>query len=107
MISQRLRSAVKKSGLRQYRLAHGIGVHHSTLSCWLNGISAVETGDPRVLRLGALLGVPAAECFDFAESMETVEDADSSKIQLAQPSHSSTVGTQRPVTPRVKTRQSR
>jgi transcriptional regulator with XRE-family HTH domain len=64
VISQRLRFAVKTSGSRQYQLARAIGVHHSTLSCWLNGISEVAAGDPRVVRLGAILGVPAGECFE-------------------------------------------
>ena len=64
MISQRLKSAVKHSGRRQYQLARAIGVHHSTLSCWLCGISDVQDNDPRVLALGDILGVPSSECFE-------------------------------------------
>lgn len=64
MISQRLRSAVKNSGRRQYELARAIEVHHSTLSCWLCGISDVRHNDPRVLKLGTILSVPADECFE-------------------------------------------
>lgn len=78
MISQRLRFAVKTSGHRQYQLARAIKVHHSTLSCWLNGISDVRLGDARVLKLGAILGVPASECFE--ESTVGAED-DSLKLQ--------------------------
>ena len=66
MISQRLRFAVKTSRYRQYQLARAIGVHHSTLSCWLNGISEVPPGDPRVVQLGSILNIPASECFDQA-----------------------------------------
>ena len=64
MISERLRHAIRTSGRRQYLWARDIGVHHSTLSCWLCGISDVKDNDPRVLRLGAMLSVPAAECFE-------------------------------------------
>jgi hypothetical protein len=73
MISQRLRFAVKTSRHRQYELARAIRVHHSTLSCWLNGISDVQNGDPRVVRLGAILGVPAGECFEQETRPEGVK----------------------------------
>lgn len=81
MISQRLRFAVKTSPIRQYKLARGIGVHHSTLSCWLNGISAVQSGDPRIVKLGAILGVPARECFE--ELVASAEEGDCAKVQGA------------------------
>ena len=63
-ISGRLLTAVRTTRLRQYQLAQLIRVHPSTLSAWLNGIFPVQYGDPRVLQLGAILGVPASECFD-------------------------------------------
>jgi hypothetical protein len=64
MISERLRFAVKTSPYPQYKLAHAINVPPSTLSCWLNGISPVPDGDPRVIRLGEILQIPERECFD-------------------------------------------
>ena len=64
MISQRLKSAVKKCGRRQYQLARAIGISHSTLSCWLCDISDVRHNDPRVLKLGEILSVPADACFE-------------------------------------------
>ncbi len=79
MISQRLKSAVKNSGRRQYQLAHAIGVHHSTLSCWLNGISDVQFGDRRVLDLGAILGVPETECFE--ESITPTSQGNSLRVE--------------------------
>ena len=63
MISRRLRLAIKNSGPRQYDYAHVIKVHPSTLSGWLNGISRVRHGDPRIVQLGAMCGVPARACF--------------------------------------------
>jgi transcriptional regulator with XRE-family HTH domain len=82
MISQRLRFAVKTSRHRQYELARAIGVNHSTLSCWLNGISEVQTGDPRVVKLGAILDVPASECFE--EPAAGTNNSDSRKIPRMQ-----------------------
>jgi transcriptional regulator with XRE-family HTH domain len=69
-ISQRVKAAVKRSGRRQYELARAIGVHHSTLSCWLCGISDVQDGDCRVVALGQILGVPASECFEESSDNE-------------------------------------
>jgi hypothetical protein len=31
-----------------------------------HGVSHVQTDDPRVVKLGAILGVPADECFEFS-----------------------------------------
>ena len=66
MISERLRFAVKTSRFRQYQLARAIGVHHSTLSCWLNGICDVRPGDPRVLKLASILNISPLDCFEQA-----------------------------------------
>ena len=63
-MSQRLRHAIKTSPFRQYQLAHVVQVHPTTLSAWVNGIYAVREGDPRVLKLAELLGVPPGEAFE-------------------------------------------
>jgi len=78
-ISERLHLAVKTSTFRQYKLARAIGVHHSTLSCWLNGISDVQFGDRRVLDLGAILGVPETECFE--ESITPSKQGNSLRVE--------------------------
>jgi hypothetical protein len=65
-LSKRLLHAVKTSGERQYRLAQKLNMHPSTLSCWVNGIVPVPVDDPRILELGALLGLAASECFEKA-----------------------------------------
>jgi DNA-binding transcriptional regulator YdaS (Cro superfamily) len=61
MLSTELRTAIKISRLRQYQIAHLIGVHPTTLSAWINGISRVDHDDPRVAKLADLVGVPR-EC---------------------------------------------
>jgi hypothetical protein len=68
MISQRLRLAIKNCGVPQYVLAKLLPVNHSTLSAWLCGISPVRRGDPRIVQLGSLVGVPARACFARPES---------------------------------------
>jgi transcriptional regulator with XRE-family HTH domain len=62
-ISRRLRAAVKTADVRQYRLAEAIGVDNSRLSAWMCGIDTVRLNDPRIVQLGALVGVPARACF--------------------------------------------
>jgi len=63
VISQRLIRAVRLSGRRQYEIAHSAKLHPSTLSKILNGIEIVRPGDPRVLRLGKVLGIPERKLF--------------------------------------------
>jgi len=63
-ISTELRQAVKLAPNRQYELAQVIGIHPSTLSGWISGAFGVRDGDPRVVRLAELLGVPRDRAFD-------------------------------------------
>lgn len=63
MISDRMRRATKLSRVPQYRLAQLIGVHPSTLSCWVNSITDPKPGDSRVLQLAQMLSVPDSEAF--------------------------------------------
>jgi transcriptional regulator with XRE-family HTH domain len=59
MLTRTLRAAVKTSTLRQYQLAHLVGVHPATLSAWMNGIYDVSPDDARLRKLGRLVGLPA------------------------------------------------
>ena len=68
MLSEQLRAAVKLSRVRQYQLARGIGVDPSTLSGWLIGARKVRPGDPRVIALGVMVGVPPDHCFAETET---------------------------------------
>ena len=57
MLSRSLRAAIKTSHLRQYQLAHLVGVHPATLSAWMNGIYYVSPDDARLRKLGQLVGL--------------------------------------------------
>lgn len=64
MLSQKFKAAVKLSSRRAYQIAHEAGLHPSTLSKLLNGIEKVKPGDPRVLRVGKVIGLRPQECFE-------------------------------------------
>ncbi len=63
-ISEKFRIALKTSPVRMYRLAQQAGLHPSSLSKFVNGIAPVKVDDPRLLRLGALLGLRPEELFE-------------------------------------------
>ena len=71
MISKRLRYSVKLDDRRGYVIAHEAGMAPSTLSRLINGIEIVRPGDPRVIAIGHVLGIPPDECF---ESQNTEEE---------------------------------
>ena len=64
MISKELKAAVKLSNLKSYQIAQTAGLHPSTLSKIICGIEQVKENDDRVLRIGAVLGLPASHCFE-------------------------------------------
>jgi hypothetical protein len=64
VVSQRLRLAVRTSRYRSYELAKVATVAPGTFSAWVNGIVSVHDGDPRIIRVGAALGVTAEQCFE-------------------------------------------
>ena len=64
MVSSKFKNAVKLSNLRAYQVAHLSGLHPSTLSRIVCGIERVKAGDPRVLRVAKVVGVPESECFE-------------------------------------------
>ena len=63
MVSEKLRAAIKLGRIPAYKIAHMAGMDPSTLSKLICGISKVKKGDPRVVAVGRVLGVPAEECF--------------------------------------------
>jgi transcriptional regulator with XRE-family HTH domain len=71
-LSEKFRIALKSSPVRMYRLAQQVGLHPSTLSKFLNGIAPVKAEDPRLLRLGALLGLGADELFEARRNEGTL-----------------------------------
>ena len=63
MISRKLKIALKLSPIPEYRIAQKAGLNPSVLSKLTCGIIHVKNGDPRVIKVGKILGIPADECF--------------------------------------------
>ena len=74
-LSTKFRTALKLSPVRMYRLAQQAGLHPSSLSKLLNGIAPAKAKDPRLLRLGTLLGLGAEELFEEREHGETFDNS--------------------------------
>ena len=62
-VSDKLRAAIKLGHTPAYRIAHEAELDPSTLSKLVCGIVKVKKGDPRVIRVGEILGIPGDECF--------------------------------------------
>ena len=63
-ISRRLFEAVKLDRRTARELAVAIGMHESQLSSILHGYRTVKRNDPRMVRLGKLVGVKREELFE-------------------------------------------
>jgi hypothetical protein len=63
MVSKEFITAVRLSGVRQYKLAHKAGLHPSVLSRIICGIDHVKPGDQRVLKVAEALGFPKENIF--------------------------------------------
>ena len=63
MISEKLRTTIKLGKEPAYKIAHKAGIDPSTLSKLICGIVKVKPGDPRVIKVGKVLGIPAEDCF--------------------------------------------
>jgi len=63
MVSEKLRAAIKLNQVPAYKVAHKAGLDPSTLSKLICGIAKVKYGDPRVIKVGKILGIPAEDCF--------------------------------------------
>lgn len=70
-IGPALRHAIfeyRAGGGRQYVLAQRLDEHPSFISHIVHGSVPIRADDPRVLRLAAILGVPAEEAFAHIDS---------------------------------------
>jgi len=72
-------------GVRQSEIAIQAGFHPTAVSKLLHDAVPVRAGDPRVVRLGAALGIPAEECFEQIDrgEIEPVRDGPSATIGAA------------------------
>ena len=62
-VSEEFRAKVKLNEMPAYRIAQKAGMDPSTLSKLICGIATIKPNDPRVVRVGKVLGIPAEECF--------------------------------------------
>ena len=53
----------------QYKVAIRANVHPSLLSKWLIGAQKVNSGDPRLLKIGKILGLTPDEIFQDGNEM--------------------------------------
>jgi len=67
MVSQKLKAKIKLSSEPAYKIAHKAGIDPTTLSKLICGIVKVRHGDPRVIAVGRVLGVPEEKCFSECE----------------------------------------
>jgi hypothetical protein len=63
MISEKFKIAVKLDPRQQYKLAWMAGVNPTVLSQIITGYIRPKPGDPRVIKVGKILGIPAEDCF--------------------------------------------
>lgn len=64
MISRRFKAEIKLGATPAYKIAQKAGVDSSTLSKIMCGIVTVKPQDPRVLKVGKILGLKPEECFE-------------------------------------------
>jgi len=62
-ISQELYEALRLSKRNHYEIAQEVGVHPSVLSKILNGAEPLRPNDPRVVRVGRVLGISRKSLF--------------------------------------------
>ena len=64
MVSEKLIVAIKLSDVPAYKIAQQAELDSSTLSKLICGIDKVKRGDPRVIKVGKILGLSAEDCFE-------------------------------------------
>jgi hypothetical protein len=67
VVSDQLRIAAKLNRRPFYELAKESGINPGSGYKIIRGIDSVQENDPRIIRLGELLGVPASKCFAVEE----------------------------------------
>ena len=66
-VSNTFKEAIKDSPFPRFEIAVAAGLHPSTLSQLLCGIREVKPEDPRIIAVGAVLGLKGEECFTEQE----------------------------------------
>ena len=63
-LSQQFHICLKLGGMRQYKAAQKVKVDPTTPSKLVNGAEKIKDRDPRILAVGAVLGLKPEECFE-------------------------------------------
>jgi len=63
-VSDKFKARVKLNDKPGYRIAQAADLDPSVLSKLLHGITRIKPNDPRVIKVGEVLGLSAQECFD-------------------------------------------
>jgi hypothetical protein len=63
MVSKKFRDSVKLDPQPQYKLAWQAGMNPTTLSQIITGYIRPKIGDPRVIKVGEIVGLSPNECF--------------------------------------------
>ena len=63
VMSPALREAIRNSSFQRQQLALRVGMHPSRLSAYLAGFPLSSEMRERLIKIGALVGVPADRCF--------------------------------------------
>lgn len=63
MISRDFRVAVKLADIPAWKIAYRAGINPTVLSKIMSGALRVKDNDPRVLKIGAVVGLKPKECF--------------------------------------------
>jgi hypothetical protein len=63
IVSQKLIAAIKLNPSPAYKIAWEAGVNPTTLSKLIHGIEKPKPNDPRIVKVGKVLGLSAIECF--------------------------------------------
>ena len=64
MVSVKFKQALKLDPRPQYKIAWEAGLNPTTLSQIITGYIRPKFGDPRVVKVGTLLGLKLDECFE-------------------------------------------
>ena len=63
-LSEKFLIKLKLGNIPQYRVAVAADVNPTTLSRIVNGAEPLKPNDPRVIRVGQVVGLEAADCFE-------------------------------------------
>jgi hypothetical protein len=66
-LSKKFCQALKLSGVPAYRVAWQANIHPNTLSKLVSGYLRLKSEDPRLVKIGQMLGLAPEEVFEEAE----------------------------------------